>query len=70
MRSRGFISLKAYVIAGCFAGIMPADLTHAQPKRPTASEDILASKIECQDFQKDSDGKWTSMASTGLILAI
>ena len=60
MRQREFISLKAYVIAGCFAVITPADLAHAQPKKPTATEDTLAVKIKCQDFQKNSDGKWTS----------
>jgi hypothetical protein len=60
MRRRGFISLKAYVIAGCFSVITPADLAHAQPKKPTASEGTLAAKIKCQDFQKNSDGKWTS----------
>ena len=53
-------SLKAYIIAGCFAVITPADLAHAQPKKPTATEDTLAAKIKCQDFQKNSDGKWTS----------
>ena len=60
MRQRVFISLKAYVIAGCFAVITPADLAHGQPKKPTATEDTLAVKIKCQDFQKNSDGKWTS----------
>jgi hypothetical protein len=64
MRRRGFISLKAYVIAGCFAVIMPADFAHAQPKKPTAPEDTLASKIKCQDFQKNSDGKWISNPNT------
>jgi hypothetical protein len=60
MRCGEFISLKAYVIAGCFIVITPADFTDAQPKRPTATEDTLAPKIKCQHFQKDSDGKWTS----------
>jgi hypothetical protein len=60
MRSGEFISLKAYVIAGCFAVITPADLTYAQPKKPTATEDTLVPKIECQHFLKNSDGKWTS----------
>jgi len=64
MRSRGFISLKAYVIAGYFAVIMPANFTHAQPKKSSAPEDTLASKINCQDFQKNSDGKWTSKSNT------
>ena len=64
MRRRGFISLKAYVIAGCFAVIMPADFAHAQPKKPFEPEDTLASKIKCQDFQKNSDGKWTSNPKT------
>ena len=59
MRKRGFISLKAYLIAGCFAVIMPADLAHS-----AAPEDTLASKIKCQDFRKNSDGKWTSNPST------
>ena len=40
MRRREFISFKAYVIAGCFAVITPADLAHAQPKKPTATEDL------------------------------
>jgi hypothetical protein len=39
-------------------------LAHAQSKKPTALEDTLASKIECQDFQKNSDGKWTSGPNT------
>ncbi len=64
MRRHGSISLKAYVIAGCFAVIMPAEFAHAQPKKPTAPEDILAPKIKCQDFQKNSDGKWTSNPNT------
>jgi hypothetical protein len=63
MRRRGFISLKAYAI-GCFAVITSADFAHAQSKKPTAPEDTLASKIECQDFQKTSDGKWTSGPNT------
>src|SRR5262245_28163419 len=60
MRQGEFISLKAYVIAGCFTVITLADFTHAQQKKPTATEDTLAPKIKCQYFQKDSDGKWTS----------
>jgi hypothetical protein len=60
MRRRNFISLKAYVIAGCFAVITSAGLTHAQPKKPTATEDTLAARIKCQDFQKNAEGKWTS----------
>ena len=60
MRRREFISLKVYVIAGCCAFITPAHLAHAQPKKPTAPEGTLAAKIKCQDFQKNSDGKWTS----------
>ncbi len=60
----GFISLKTYVIAGCLAEIMPVDFAHAQPKKPTAPEDFLASKIKCQGFQKNSDGKWTSGPDT------
>ncbi len=63
MRRGGFISLKAYVIAGCFAIITPTDFAHAQPKKPTATEDTLAAKIKCQHFQKNSDGKWTSSAN-------
>jgi hypothetical protein len=63
MQRRGFISLKACVIAGCFAVIMPADFAHSQPKKPTAPEDTLASKIKCQDFQKNY-GKWTSGPNT------
>jgi hypothetical protein len=60
MRRREFISLKAYAIAGCFAVTTPAELAHAAPKKPTTTEDTLAAKIECQHFQKNSDGKWTS----------
>ena len=60
MRRGEFISLEAYVIAGCFAIITPADFAHAQQKGPTAMEDTLAAKIKCQHFQKNSDGKWTS----------
>jgi hypothetical protein len=59
MRQREFILLKAYVIAAC-AVVSPADLAHAQPKKPTAKGDTLAAIIKCQDFQKNSDGKWTS----------
>lgn len=64
MWRRGFIPLNAYVIAGCFAVITPADFAHAQLRRPTAPEDTLASKIKCRDFQKDSEGKWTSKPNT------
>ena len=60
MRRHEFISVKAYVIAGCFTVITPANLAHAQIKKPTATEDTLAAKITCQDFQKNSDGTWTS----------
>ena len=63
MRRCEFILLRAYVIAGCFAVITPADLAHAQPKKPTATEGTLAAKIKCQDFQKNSDGKWTSSSN-------
>ena len=64
MRRGVFISLEAYVIAGCFAIITPGDFAHAQPKKPTATEDALGAKIKCQHFQKNSDGKWTSSPST------
>jgi hypothetical protein len=64
MPLRGFVSLKAYLVGGCFIVIMPAHLAQAQPKRPTAPEETLASKIRCQDFQKNSDGKWTSKPNT------
>ena len=60
MRRREFVSLRPYVIAGCFAVMTPAALVHAQPKKPTATEDTLAAKIKCQDFERNSDGKWTS----------
>jgi hypothetical protein len=60
MRRREFISLKAYVIAGCFIVITAADLAHARPKEPIETEDTLVAKIMCQDFQIHSDGKWTS----------
>jgi len=60
MRRGEFISLEAYVIVGCFAIITPGDLAHAQPKKPTATEDTLAAKIKCQHFQKNSEGHWTS----------
>jgi hypothetical protein len=63
MRRREFISLKVYVIVGCFVAITPADLAHAQPKSPTAAEGTLAAKIKCKDFQKNSDGKWTSSSN-------
>jgi hypothetical protein len=64
MRRRGFISLKAYLIAGCFAVIVPTDFAHARAKKPSAAEYALVSKINCQDFQKNSDGKWTSNPNT------
>ena len=54
-----FILLKAYIIVGCFA-VTPANFAHAQTKKQTATEDSLAAKINCQDFQKNSDGTWTS----------
>ena len=60
MRLREFISLKACVIAGGFAVMTPAALVHAQPKKPTVTEDTLAAKIKCQDFERNADGKWTS----------
>jgi hypothetical protein len=63
MRQGEFISLKVYVIVGCFAAITPADLAHAQPKSPTAAEGTLAVKIKCKDFQENSDGKWTSSSN-------
>jgi hypothetical protein len=63
MPRRGFISLKPYLIAGCFAAMLPADFA-AQSKKPTTAEDSLASKIKCQDFHKNSDGKWISNPNT------
>jgi len=60
MRRCELISLKAYVIVGCFTVITSANLACAQTKKPTATEDTLATKINCQDFQKNSDGTWTS----------
>jgi hypothetical protein len=53
MPRRGFISVKACIIGGCFIAIMPADVAHAQTKKQTTSEETLASKIRCQDFQKN-----------------
>src|SRR5215472_52550 len=44
-------------IVGCFAVVPPVDTAGAQSKKV---EDNLAAKIKCQDFQKNSDGKWTS----------
>ena len=61
MRRREFI---AYVIAGCFAAIIPADPTYSQTTKQSATENALAAKINCKDFQKSSDGKWTSSAGT------
>ena len=55
MKRREFI---ACVIAGCFAAIMPADPTYSQTTKQTATENTLAAKIKCKDFQKTSDGKW------------
>ena len=43
-------------LIGCFVVITPVDFAHAQPKKPTATEDTLAAKIKCQHFQKNSDG--------------
>ena len=60
MRRREFILLGAYVIAGCVAAVTSADLALAQAKNSTSMEDRLSAKIRCQDFQKNSDGKWTS----------
>jgi hypothetical protein len=64
MPRRGFISLTAYIIGGCFAVFTPMNFLHAQPKKPIAPEDTLASKIKCQDFQKNSNGKWMSNPNT------
>jgi len=61
MRRREFI---ACVIAGCFAAIIPADPTYSQTTKQAATENALAAKIDCKDFQKTSDGKWTSSAGT------
>jgi hypothetical protein len=61
MRRRKFI---VYVIAGCFAAIIPADPTYSQTTKQTATENTLAAKIKCKDFQKTSDGKWASSAGT------
>ena len=55
-----FILLGAYVIAGCVAAVTSADLALAQAKNSTSMEDRLSAKIRCQDFHKNSDGKWTS----------
>jgi len=52
------------VIAGCFAVTMPVDFAHARPKKPTAPDDKLGSKIKCKDFQTNSDGKWVSGPDT------
>ena len=60
MRRREFIFLGAYVIAGCVAAVTSADLALAQAKNSTSMEDRLSAKIRCQDFHKNSDGKWTS----------
>ena len=58
-KARGGARLfTCYVITGCFAAMVPGDF--AQSNTPTVTEDSLASKIRCQDFQKNSDGKWTS----------
>lgn len=64
MPRRRFISFKAYMIGGCIIAIMPADVAHAQPKKSSTPEETLAAKIRCQDFQKNSDGKWTSNPNT------
>jgi hypothetical protein len=64
MRRRGFGSLK-YAIVGCLAVVVPHGSVCAQPKKVTTPENnILASKVECQDFQKNSDGTWTSGPNT------
>jgi hypothetical protein len=63
MRRREFISLKVYIIVGYFAAITPVDFAHAQPKSPSAAEGTLAAKIKCKDFQKNSDGIWTSSSN-------
>jgi hypothetical protein len=61
MRRRKFITC---VIVGCFAAIIPADPTYSQATKQAATENTLAAKIKCKDFQKTSDGKWTSSAGT------
>ena len=74
MRRCEFISLKAYIIAGCFAVITPADLAHAQPKKPTATEDTSPLKSSAKTFRKIPTanglaaatqrlGKWTLAAT-------
>jgi hypothetical protein len=61
VKRREFI---ACVIAGCFAAIILADPTYSQTTKQAATESTLAAKIKCKDFQKTSDGKWTSSAGT------
>ena len=61
MRRREFISC---VMAACFAVITPAGPTHTETTKQAAAESTLAAKIKCKDFQKTSDGKWTSSAGT------
>jgi hypothetical protein len=61
MKRREFI---ACVIVGCFASFIPADPTYSQTTKQAATENTLAAKIKCKDFQKTSDGKWTSSAGT------
>ena len=56
MGSCEFISLKAYVIAGCFAVITPADFAQAQPKKPTATENTLVICNHCP-YVKASIGR-------------
>jgi hypothetical protein len=53
----------AYVIAGYVATIMPVGPARAKLNKPTKAEDTLAAKINCQDFQKSPDGKWTSSSN-------
>jgi hypothetical protein len=53
---------RFFVTAGCFAAMVPGE--PAQSNTPTATEDNLASKIRCQNFQKNSDGEWTSDHNT------
>jgi len=53
------IRALGYCITVCAASSL-ANLAAAQAPQPTAAERAAAAQINCEDFQKNSDGSWTS----------
>ena len=51
--------MKKFVFAGLFVGLNVA-LAMAQSTDMTEAEKSMADTINCDDFQKNNDGSWTS----------